>query len=118
MTNTLYGLKNCDSCRKAMKWLSAQDIEVALHDVRDDGLSEAMLDTWLAEFGVEALVNRRSTTWRQLDASERDALDAVRARSLLLKHPTLVKRPVLHINGQWVLGFTEARYATLLAGAD
>lgn len=118
MANTLYGLGNCDSCRKAMQWLAAQDVAVALHDLRRDGLSEAMLDEWLEAFGWEALLNRRSTTWRQLPAAEREALDAAQARRLMLQYPTLIKRPVLSLGGQWILGFTEARYATLLAGAD
>lgn len=118
MGNTLYGLKACDSCRKAMRWLAEQGITVSLHDLREDGLQDQLLETWLDEFGIDALLNRRSTTWRSLEASEREPINLAGARQLLRDHPTLIKRPVLSLNGQWILGYSEAKYATLLAGSD
>ena len=117
MRKTLYGLKNCDSCRNAVRWLDEQNIQVDLHDLRADGLPADLLDKWLADLGWETLLNQRSTSWRQLTDKERENLDAEKARELMLTYPTLVKRPVVSLNGRWISGFSEAKYATLLAGA-
>lgn len=94
---TVYGLKTCDACRKARKALG--DREHRFHDLREDGLDGAMLDRWIEALGWEALLNRRSTTWRALDEAEKAGLDAGRARGLMLAHPTLVKRPVIDDEG-------------------
>ena len=117
MKTTLYGLKNCDTCRKAVKWLAEQNITATLHDLRADGLDEALLDKWLDELSWETLLNRRSTTWRQLSDEQRDDLDADKARGLMLAQPSLIKRPLVQLNGRWIIGYSEASYATLLAGA-
>jgi Spx/MgsR family transcriptional regulator len=117
MRTTLYGLKNCDTCRNAVQWLREQNIDVTLHDLRADGLDEELLDKWLSDLGWESLLNRRSTTWRQLEDNEREELNADKARKLLIAHPTLIKRPLIQLNGRWIVGYSEARYATLLAGA-
>ncbi len=90
---TVYGLKSCDACRKARKALA--DREHRFHDLREDGLDGAILDRWIGALGWEALLNRRSTTWRSLDAADKEGIDAGRARSLMLAHPALVKRPVI-----------------------
>lgn len=90
---TVYGLKSCDACRKARKALG--DREHRFHDLREDGLDAAMLDRWIGALGWEALLNRRSTTWRGLDEAEKAGLDAGRAQNLMLAHPALVKRPVI-----------------------
>ncbi|MYE01900.1 MAG: arsenate reductase [Alphaproteobacteria bacterium] len=94
---TVYGLKSCDACRKARKALG--ESEHRFHDLREDGLDGAMLDRWIDALGWEALLNRRSTTWRSLDEADRAGLDAGRARGLMLAHPTLVKRPVIDDGG-------------------
>ena len=94
---TVYGLKNCDACRKARKALA--DREHRFHDLREDGLDAAMLDRWIGALGWEALLNRRSTTWRALDDAEKAGLDAGRAQGLMLAHPALVKRPVIDDGG-------------------
>lgn len=117
MKKTLYGLKNCDSCRNASRWLREQNIQVDLHDLRRDGLPPHLLDLWLADLGWESLLNRRSTTWRELNLTDCEDLDIEKVRQLMASHPTLIKRPVVSLNGRWVAGFSEARYATLLAGA-
>ncbi|MGB1581235.1 MAG: ArsC/Spx/MgsR family protein, partial [Nevskiales bacterium] len=88
MSYTVYGLKNCDSCRKAMRWLADQGMDVQLHDLRQDGLSDRMLKAWLDGIGAEALVNRRSTTWRELDEDMRQKTLGPGAETVLLAHPT------------------------------
>ncbi len=100
----LYGLKNCDTCRKTLKALKAQGRAARLHDLRADGLSPELLDGWIAAVGWEALLNRRGTTWRQLDAARRESLDAATARQLMLDHPALIKRPVSRIGDQVFVG--------------
>ena len=90
---TVYGLRNCDACRRALKALAGT--EHRFHDLRADGLEPALLSRWVRELGWEALLNRRSTTWRGLAEDDRSGLDAARAEVLMLAHPTLVKRPVI-----------------------
>lgn len=113
----VYGLKNCETCRKAMKWLAAEGIEARLHDMRADGLDAAMLEPWIAAFGWEALLNRRGTTWRGLPDAEKEGLDAERAKALMLRRPALIKRPVFDAGGRLVLGFTDAQRAAIRAAA-
>ncbi len=108
---TLYGLSNCDTCRKARRWFEARGLAITVHDLRGDGLDRATVNMWLQAVGWETLLNRRSTTWRQLPASERDPLDQARAVELLLAHPTLVKRPVVISADTVLVGFDEAEYA-------
>lgn len=110
---TLYGLKNCDSCRNALAFLKAQGLEHRFHDLRADGLNEADLDDWLARLGWQQLVNRRSTTWRGLPEAAKSGLDGPGARELLLAHPTLVKRPVIRLDGSLIVGFAAPQRAAL-----
>lgn len=112
----VYGLKNCDTCRKTMKWLGAEGIEARLHDVRADGLDAAMLEPWIAAFGWESLLNRRGTTWRSLPDAEKEGLDAARAKALMLSLPALIKRPVFDLGGRFVLGFTDTERAAIRLG--
>ncbi|MEQ8798650.1 MAG: arsenate reductase [Salinisphaeraceae bacterium] len=118
MNVILYGLKNCDTTRKAGQWLATAGIDHAFVDLRADGLDPTRLDAWLAQAGWETLLNRRSTTWRELPDNDKQAIDAERARNLLRAHPTLIKRPVLEHGGNLLVGFTAARYEAALAGAD
>ncbi|MCY3981718.1 MAG: arsenate reductase [Alphaproteobacteria bacterium] len=97
---TVYGLKTCDACRKARKAVG----EHRFHDLREHGLDAALLDRWIAALGWQALLNRRSTTWRSLDETDRAGLDASRARGLMLAHPALVKRPVIDDGGTVRIG--------------
>lgn len=90
---TVYGIKQCDTCRKALAWLKQKDIEHRFHDLRTDGLEAGLLRGWLDSEFADRLVNRRSTTWRQLSEEQRQARgDAL--LELLLQYPTLIKRPV------------------------
>jgi len=113
---TLYGLKNCDTCRKAMKWLAAKGIAHRLHDVRADGVTDDQISAWTSALGWEALLNRRSTTWRQIPEAEREGLDEARAVALMAKHPTLIKRPVIDTGSKTLVGFTKDTEAALGGG--
>ncbi len=92
---TLYGLKNCDSCRKLKKTLEAAGHEVDLHDFRSEGLDRDLLDHFLQFFTWDSLLNTRSTTWRQLPESQKTDLHQEHAMALMLAHPALIKRPLL-----------------------
>jgi arsenate reductase len=107
---TLYGLVNCDACRKARAWLDSQGIAHRFHDFRADGLDSELLERLEAALGWEALLNRRSTTWRTLDPTERAGLDRRLALRLMLAHPVLIKRPILEAEGKLLIGFTPAQY--------
>jgi len=110
---TLFGIKNCDKCRAAVKWLGARDIEHEFVDVRETPLTEAQLEAWQDALGWEAVVNKRSTTWKQLDEADRADLDAEKSRKLILINPTLMKRPVLVTADAVYQGFTEAGYSNI-----
>ena len=111
---TVYGLKSCDACRKALRWLAAVGKEAQLHDLRVDGLDEPLLDRWLDALGWQALLNRRGATWRSLPREARAPLDRGRAARLMLAHPALVKRPVFDAGGTCLVGFDEAARASLI----
>ena len=109
---TLYGIKNCDTCRKAMKLLEQAGFEPAFHDLRRDGVPGDRLADWLAGAGAAGLVNRRSATWRQLDAATRERADSDTLR-VLRDHPTLIRRPVLEHDGRLLVGFDADAYREL-----
>ena len=113
---TLYGIRNCDTVRKARRWLDDHGVTYDWHDFRADGLPGDDLDRWLAAVGDAVLVNRRGRTWRQLPESAREQLDPASLRALLLEQPTLIKRPVLDDGGEIVVGFDAEAYATRFAG--
>lgn len=110
---TVYGLKNCDTCRKARKWLDAKKIAYRFVDVRDDGVAPNTIATWIAGLGLDAVVNRRSTTWRELPTGEREMLTSSNAARFLIAHPTLIKRPVFDNGGKLAIGFSDATRAAL-----
>ncbi|HBC83642.1 ArsC family reductase [Pseudescherichia vulneris] len=108
----MYGIKNCDTVKKARRWLDAQQIAYRFHDYRADGLDAALLDTFIAELGWEALLNTRGTTWRKLDDARRESIqNAPSAAELMLEMPAIIKRPLLCAPGKpMLLGFTETSY--------
>jgi len=95
MPLTVYHLKTCDTCRKAIKALKAAGHKLTLIDVRADGVSKETLEEIIAAVGFEVLLNTRSTTWRGLDDTDKADVDAPKAISLVAAHPTLIKRPVI-----------------------
>ena len=113
---TMYGIKNCDTIKKARRWLEAHQIEYRFHDYRADGLERAQLDTFIAELGWQALLNTRGTTWRKLDESLRNSIDnADAAAALMLEMPAIIKRPLLCAPGKpMLLGFSETLYSDFI----
>ncbi len=108
---TLFGIKNCDTVKKARRWLDEHGIDYRFHDLRADGLEAKQLQAWITDVGWETLLNRRGTTWRQLPEAEREGVDAARAARLMLSQPTLIKRPVLDTGkGPVHVGFKPADY--------
>lgn len=107
---TLYGIKNCDTVKKARKWLEANDSDYTFHDFRVDGLSADQVNAWVADLGWETLVNKRSTTWKQLDEATKASLSDNSVVDIILANPTLIKRPLLDLNGSYSVGFKAADY--------
>lgn len=111
--NTLYGISNCDTIRKAKKWLSDNNVEYTFHDVRKDDLDESTLSTWVQAVGWETLLNKRGTTFRQLPTEQKEQLDETSAIQLMLAQPAMIKRPVLAQSGKITVGFSADNYTTL-----
>lgn len=112
---TVYGIPNCDTCRKARKWLTDNRHEHRFHDLRADGLDLQMLDRWAVLLDWQTLLNTRSVTWRKIPEIDRADITRSRAFALMLTQPTLVKRPLLE---RWTLiavGYSAANYEALLA---
>ena len=104
----MYGIKNCDTIKKARRWLETQQIEYRFHDYRVDGLDRTLLDSFIAELGWEALLNTRGTTWRKLDEATKAAVtNAGSAIRLMKEHTSLIKRPVIEAGDQVLVGFNE-----------
>lgn len=110
---TLYGIKNCDTVKKARQWLSNHQREYRFHDFRVDGLDAALLQSWIKELGWEALINKRGTTWRQLPETVRDTLSENTAIAVMLENPAIIKRPVLDTGKERIIGFSELEYSKL-----
>ncbi len=111
---TLYGIPNCDTIKKARHWLAEAGVAYRFHDYRKDGLERTTLQQWIAELGWEALLNRRGTTWRQLDEQQRTSINAEQAVTLMLAHPALIKRPLLDTGKTRLLGFSSEQYRSEL----
>ena len=110
----LYGIKNCDTVKKARAWLDAQSIDYRFHDFRIDGLDQDLLEQWEAALGWEALLNTRGTSWRKLDESQREGVDRAKALALMLAQPSLIKRPVVVSGTKTLIGLNAETYANEL----
>lgn len=108
-----YGIKNCDTMKKAMAWLTAHGIAFEFIDYKKAGVAEAHLPDWMARAGWETLLNTRGLMWKKLSEAERTGVDAAKARQLMTQYPSLIKRPVLDLGDRLEIGFSEARYAEL-----
>ena len=117
MSVHLYGITNCDTCRKARQWLAAAGIEHTFVDLRREPPSDERLAAWRDSLGDSALINKRSKTWRDFDTKQRQATEAD-PLPVLVDHPTLIKRPILETPTTTLAGFSAARYEAALAGAD
>ena len=109
---TLYGISNCDTIKKARKWLDANGIDYRFHDYRKDGLKADWLESWCDELGWEALLNKRGTTWRKLPEETKAAADRSQAIALMLEQPAMIKRPLLDLGNNRKLGFKENEYSS------
>lgn len=111
---TVYGIKSCDTCRNARKFLANKDIEHRFHDLRDDGLDIQMLERWVERIGWEKLLNKRSLTWRKIPEVDRNDMTRDKALAAMIERPTLIKRPVLEADHFIAVGFSEKRFAEFL----
>ena len=111
--NTLYGIKNCDTVKKARDWLAINNIDYRFHDFRADGLDKTQVKNWVAELGLETLVNKRSTTWKELDENIKENFNEQTAVALIVENPTLIKRPLLDTSKKIQVGFKDTEYAKI-----
>jgi len=110
---TLYGIKNCDTVRKARRWLDEHNISYEFHDFRADGLTKTKINQWLSDIDQEMLVNRRGTTWRKLSDEQKSVSTKSAIADLLVEQPAIIKRPVLDNGGKLHVGFKETDYQAL-----
>ncbi|MBO1361305.1 ArsC family reductase [Acetobacter sacchari] len=116
MTVTLYGIKSCDTMRKARAWLDEHGVTYAFHDYKAQGIEEATLRRWVSVVGWEILLNRAGTTFKKLPPDAKENIDADKAVSLMLSNPSMIKRPVLD-NGAITVGFRQDAYEALFSRA-
>ncbi len=113
MTATLYGIKNCDTMKKAWTWLDSHGVAYVLHDYKKVGIDRAILAGWVERLGWEVLLNRAGTTFRKLPEADRQGLDAAKAIELMLAQPSMIRRPVLAVGERLIVGFKSAEYEGL-----
>jgi len=111
---TLYGIPNCDTVKKARKWIENQEIEYTFSNLREDRPDAGCISGWATAVGWEKLLNKRSTSFRNLSNQEKSDLNEAKAVKLMVGEPTLIKRPVLVHNGKVEVGFSEKRYREIL----
>lgn len=107
---TLYGIRNCDTVKKARAWLDARAIAYDFHDYKLAGIDEARLRGWVGELGWEKLLNRAGTTFRKLPEVDKQAIDTDKAVALMLAQPSMIKRPLLDLGDRRLAGFNEAAW--------
>lgn len=112
MSITIYGIKNCDTMKKAFTWLDGHGVAYAFHDYKAKGIDRASLEAWCRALGWDKVLNRAGTTFRKLPEAEREGLDQARAITLMLAQPSMIKRPMLDLgDGNYLLGFKPEIYA-------
>ena len=117
MSITLYGIKACDTMKKARSWLDAHGIAYAFHDYKASGIDRASLQRWCDQHGWDRVLNHAGTTFRKLDEAQKADLDQARAIELMLAQPSMIKRPVLDLGDRSLLGFKPETYAAALPAA-
>lgn len=111
MAITIYGIKNCETMKKARAWLDGQGIAYAFHDYKSAGIDRPRLEGWARQVGWEMLLNRAGTTWRKLPDADKAGLDQAHALALMLRQPSIIKRPVLDLgDGRLLVGFKPEVY--------
>jgi arsenate reductase len=113
MSVRIYGIRNCDTMKKARAWLEKNGVDYEFHDYKLAGIDVARLNRWSREVGWEALLNRAGTTFRKLPEAEKENLSADKARALMLAQPSMIKRPVLELGDRVVVGFKPELYQSL-----
>ena len=111
MPVTIYGIKNCDTMKKARAWLDKSGVDYAFHDYKTAGVDRAQLEQWCKKAGWEMLLNRAGTTFRRLADSDREGLNERKALALMVAQPSMIKRPVLDLGGKLLVGFKPEIYA-------
>ena len=114
MTIQLYGIPNCDTVKKARKWLDANGIDYAFHDYKKEGADAAKLESWSDAAGWEVLLNKRGTTFRKLGEEDKADIDRAKAIALMTEHPSMIKRPVAEHPGGVLVGFKEDEWQAAL----
>ena len=112
----MYGIRNCDTVKKARAWLDERGIVYGFHDYKTAGIDRERLEGWCRELGWEALLNRAGTTFRKLPDVDRQAIDARKAVKLMLAQPSMIKRPVLEVRGRLLAGFSPEAYEAAFRG--
>lgn len=111
----LYGIPNCDTVKKARKWLDAKALDYIFHDYKKEGADPAKVEAWIAGKGVDVVLNKRGTTFRKLsDAEKESAADSRQAVTLLVEHPSMIKRPVMEHDGGLLVGFKSEEWESEL----
>ena len=111
---TVYGIRNCDTVKKARAWLEARGVAYAFHDYKSAGIDEARLRAWAAGLGWEKLLNRAGTTFRKLPDADKLGLNEDKAIALMLAQPSMIKRPVLDLGDRRLVGFGEEAWSAVL----
>lgn len=110
---TIFGIKNCDTIKKALKWLTENGVDHQFHDFRKNGLTRGQLEGWAGELGVDVLLNKRGTTWRKLPDNQKDNLSDPEMIDLLLEFPAMIKRPVFDFGAERRIGFSKKDQAEI-----
>lgn len=113
MTITMYGIPNCDTIKKAKKWLESEGIDYQFHDYRKQGVNAELVATFCTALGWENVLNKRGTTYRQLNDEQKASLNETNAIELLVEQPAMIKRPILLVDGHYHLGFKAEQYAAI-----
>ncbi len=115
MSYVLYGIKACDTMKKARTWLDEHQVDYAFHDYKSVGIDRANLEKWCNEHGWQTVLNRAGTTFRKLDDAQKADLDQAKAIELMLAQPSMIKRPVLNLGDKTLVGFKPDNYQAALA---
>jgi len=113
MTATLHGIRNCDTMKKAWTWLDDHAVAYGFHDYKKQGIDLETLERWVKAVGWEVLLNRAGTTFKKLPDADKQGIDAAKAVDLMLSQPSMIKRPVLEIEGRLIIGFKPEIYGSL-----
>ncbi len=114
MAITIFGIKNCDTIKKARRFLDEKGIDYKFHDYRADGIDEKQITAWIKKHGWETVLNKRGTTWRQLDNEIKNSTNEKNVAKLLAEQPAMIKRPILISGKESIVGFSSASYTEFL----